>query len=687
MGPSGVPIADCLLKGFQIKSNHQSGGFFGPKVVGENFRALMEQHPTYIDPMSSLAGGYMVNFFSYRQPHWNPDFDYDHIRPELEKYKIQSGIGAIQHFCQDLKIGLDLGWVGILKKIGHYRQVNAPHGTDFYDGLENVVLGIQNWIGRHVDAAREMTKTETHPQLRANLSQIAEMNQWLISEAPRTFREACQWILSQHLVGLIYNLSGSLGRLDVFLNPYYEQDIRAGILTDQEAIFHIACILLRAPAYIQLGGPDETGKDLTNRVSYLVLEAAHQLRIPANVGVCVGDSVDPGLLRRGVEIMFEDRTGIPKFLGIERTAEGFARNGYPVELARQRAYSGCHWSAIPGREYAVNDCVKINFAVVFEIALREMMRDPAIHPSVDELWKSFEMHLRRAVHVTAEGLDYHLEHMHEVFPELALDLTCHGPIEKGLDASHGGIEYYNMCVDGVALATVADSFAAIEQRVEKEKRMTWEEMMHFLDTDWAGPTGERARFMMSSVPRFGSGGSRADEWAVRVSQLFTKLVKEKPTPAGYNMIPGLFSWAQAIQFGKDVGATPNGRRAYAPVSHGANPCPGFRKDAAPTALAVAVANVQSGYGNSCPMQIDMDPGIVREGDGMEIVANLIKTHFDLGGTQINMNVLDTAKVLEAHKDPSLYPDLIVRVTGFSAYFASLSPELRQYVVDRIIKQG
>lgn len=245
MGPSGVPITDCLLKGFQIKSKHPSGGFFGPKIVGENFRALMEQHPTYIDPMSSLAGGYMVNFFSYRQPHWNPDFDYDHIRPEIEKYKIQSGIGAIQHFCQDLKIGLDLGWGGILKKIRHYRQVNAPHGSGFYDGLENVVLGIQNWIGRHVEAAREMAKTEAHPQLRANLSKIAEMNEWLISGPPRTFREVCQWILSQHLVGLIYNLSGSLGRLDVFLNPYYERDIRAGILTDQEAIFHIACILLR----------------------------------------------------------------------------------------------------------------------------------------------------------------------------------------------------------------------------------------------------------------------------------------------------------------------------------------------------------------------------------------------------------------------------------------------------------
>jgi formate C-acetyltransferase len=136
--------------------------------------------------------------------------------------------------------------------------------------------------------------------------------------------------------------------------------------------------------------------------------------------------------------------------------------------------------------------------------------------------------------------------------------------------------------------------------------------------------------------------------------------------------------------GRDVGATPNGRHAGDPISHGPNPDPGFRKDAAPTALAIAVASVQPGYGNTAPMQIEFDPGISRSEDDREKVVDLIRTHFDLGGTQINMNILDKKRVLEAQKDPSRHPDLIVRVTGFSAYFASLSPEMRQIVVDRII---
>jgi formate C-acetyltransferase len=139
--------------------------------------------------------------------------------------------------------------------------------------------------------------------------------------------------------------------------------------------------------------------------------------------------------------------------------------------------------------------------------------------------------------------------------------------------------------------------------------------------------------------------------------------------------------------GKDVGPTPNGRRDREPISHGPNPDPGFRKDAAPTAMALAVAAVQPGFGNTAPMQIELDPGISRSKEDIEKVVDLIRTHFDLGGTQINMNILDKKTILEAHADPGTHPDLIVRVTGFSAYFASLSPEMRQIVVDRIIQES
>jgi pyruvate-formate lyase len=690
MSTSGMPITDCLIEGFEPQPNHPSGGFFGPKAVGANYRALLEVHPVYVDPVSSLAGGYMVNFSSYRKPGWNPDINIAGLRPDLaelrETYQLLPGIGATQHFCQDLQIGLGLGWGGILNKIRRYRKANAPHGCDFYDGLEDVVFGLQNWIQRTAVTAREMAAVEADPQLWQNLIEIADMNDYLVSGPPRTFREACQWILWYQITARMYNGSGSLGRLDVLLTPFYERERAAGTLTDEDAILHIASQLVRDTAYLQLGGPDASGKDVTNDVSYLVLEAAHRLRIPANVGIAVGDSVDPRLLHRGVEVMFEDRTGVPKFLGVDQTAAGFARNGYDMGLGYDRAYSGCHWSAIPGREYTLNDCVKINFAAVFEVAWKEVV-SRGQEPTVAQLWERFVFHMRQGIRGIGASLDFHVDHMHQVFPELVLDLLCHGPIERGEDASHGGVEFYNFCLDGAALATVADSFAALEQRIEIEGRLTWDQIGDAIATDWAGTDGERVRLMMRSIPRYGHGGTLCDDHARRITDTFTELVKEAPTPNGYNMIPGLFSWANTIPMGKGVGATPNGRRAGDPIAHGANPDPGFRKDGAPTAMAVAIASVQPGYGNTAPMQMELDPALSKDEGGIENVITLIKTHFDLGGTQINLNIMDAEQVLEAHEDPSKYPDLVVRVTGFSAYFASLSPEFRQLVVDRILRES
>jgi pyruvate-formate lyase len=684
---SGIVISDALFSNFVPKSNHPSGGFFGARACGENFRALLDIHPPYVDPVSSLAGGYMASFLAYRTPSWDPDCDYSHLHPEQDLYKLHNGIGAVQHFCQDMTIGFRLGWNGLLTNIRHYRTVHRDaEAQELYDGLEQCVLGIQSWITRHASAAREMSVHEQRPELKRNLLALAEMNSALATRPPSTFHEVCQWMLWYQLAAKMYNMSGSLGRIDQFLYPYFLADKKRSILTDDEALFHLACYFIMDTSYTQLGGPDTDGNDTTNPLSFLVLEAAHILKIPVNVGVSVGAHTDDRLLRRGVEILFEDKTGIPKFLGVDRTSEGFSRNGYPIALGRERTYSGCHWCAIPGREYTMNDCVKINLPVVFDTALRDMMADPDQGHSATTLWSRFETHLRRAVEIIAASLDFHMDHMYRVYPELMLDLLCDGPIERGRDASHGGVEFYNLCVDAAGLATVADSFAAVEQRIDREAKISWTGLMEQLDADWPGKEGERMRLMMRNIPRYGSGGSPADRYAKAIADTFTALIKEKPTPHGFAMIPGIFSWAANIVMGRDVGATPNGRHARAPISHGPNPDPGFRTDGAPTALALTVASVQPGYGNTAPMQIELDPGMSKNSEDIDKIVDLIKTHFDLGGTQINMNILDKKAILEAHEDPSRHPDLVVRVTGFSAFFASLSPEMRQIVVDRIIAE-
>ncbi|TRO57275.1 formate acetyltransferase, partial [Candidatus Bathyarchaeota archaeon] len=649
---SGVPVKEMLLKGYTPKSNHPSGGFFGAGIVGENFRRLLEVHPTYIDPMSSMAGVYMVSFNSYRKPDWNPDYDYSHLKADQERLGIDPGIGGLQHFCPDLKIGLELGWDGLLEKVRKYRGINAD--TEFYDGLENIILGMQNWITRHGETAKQMADDESDPLIKANLSTISDICFKLVNEAPNTFREACQWLVFFQAAAKMYNGSGEWGQLDELLRPLYEKDTEKMILSDDEAEFHIACLLLSETAYIQLGGTDREGNDLTSPVSYRVLEAVHRLKTPANIGVRVGSRIDPGLLRRGVEILLEDKMGFPKFLGDEPLVEGWTRNGYSVEDARSRIYAGCHWLAIPGREYSLMDIIKIDFAKVFDTSFKEMTGDDSVENSVENLWNIFKSNLARAVEVTALGIDIHMKHMYKVFPELYLDLFCYGPLEKGLDITNGGVEFYDIGVDGASLANVADSFAALEQRIESEKRMSWEKIVEHLDTNWAD---ERSRLMMHNIKRFGSGESRSDDWAERITEEFTRLVKEKPTPDGYQMVPGLFSWAKVVSYGKRLGATPDGRRAGEPLSHGPNPAPGFNsgKGGTPTQMVSAVARVQPGYGNTAPLQIDIDPTLGEKEETVLKVEALIRSHFELGGTMVNINVLDKEQLIEANLHPEEHP--------------------------------
>ena len=190
---------------------------------------------------------------------------------------------------------------------------------------------------------------------------------------------------------------------------------------------------------------------------------------------------------------------------------------------------------------------------------------------------------------------------------------------------------------------------------------------------------------MQSSSRYCQGNSLGDKWAKLVTEEFTQLVRaQNERYPGLNFIPGWFSWSHTIHFGSTVGATPNGRKAGTPINHGANPHPGFRKDGAVTAMCNSIAAIQPGYGNTAPVQLELDPGIGESSEALDKLTAMIRTLLDSGNTLLNINIIDSDKILAAHKDPSLYPDLVVRVTGFTAYFSMLSPNFRQLVVDRII---
>lgn len=669
----------------EVFRDEKSGLVTGMDAVSKTFCAFLDAHPVFVHPYSAIAGAW-AHACELNDP-WRPEERRDDLIPVWEKYNIRNrGIYAMNHVAPDMNIGLELGWGGLLKKIRCFREKNHPKDASFYDGEERMVMAVQGWIRRHVEYARDQAARETDAFIRENLSDIAAMNEWLIGNPPRTLREAVQFLGWFQTIDRMYYTGGALQELDELLRPFYERDVKSGTITDdEEVVWYIVSLLFNDTHYSQIGGQHPVeGTDLSSRMSFLILEGMHRLRIPSNIALRLHENTNDELLTRCVEYLFEDGTGVCYSCsgGLDK---GYMRNGRPQVLARMRAKVGCNWTALPGIEYCLQDVTRVCLAKPMTIAIGEMMASDG-EKSMGNLLARYEKHLAMAVDVIKQGFDWHVKYKHLNRPEIIYNLFAHGPIERGIDMSAGGVDIINFACDGTALATVADSLAAIEQRVVQEGALTWEELYTALAADFEGY--EEIRLLLKNVPHFGSGNSRADYYAKYVADLYSDLMRRTPTNDGYIVLPGIFSHGEVYNHGRALPATANGRHAGDPISHSADPDPGFlRGGTAPTAKANAVARVQSGWGNSTPLQVDFDAGLAQENGGVAIMKAYLKAHNDMGGTLININVVSKEKLLEAHADPDKYPDLVVRVTGYSAFFKSLSKEYRQQVVDRWIANG
>lgn len=643
-----VPISEgyCVEPWY----NSTNGSFYGYDGMCENFCRVMDAHEPYIDPNEMLCGRWRDMLVNYRgdlhyMPDWLKDnlknlefiqngatkqwskrwdeqrFPYEHLKPLQEKYNITTGIDADAHFACDYRIGFQLGFGGFLKKIENYRAINQDK-QEFYDAEERVVKAIIRFIERHIERLEVLIKEEENDEVRANLQEMKYVCENIRYREPQTFHEVCQWTAFFNCAARIYTRDGAGFQLDVLLYPYYERDIKAGILDDEKAKFLIANLLLIDPHYYQISGVDENDKDMTNKLSYLILEAADSINIATNLTVRVHENCDHEFLKKAVYYLIKNKNGWPRFCNDQALAEGYMRNnGIDKKTARERIAVGCNWMCVPGKEFPMNDTVKINIAKVFCEALLDMraMKEK----STQTLFQFYEKHLKKAIDVTAQGINLHLDHVWEVTPELVMNLMMKNTLERGEDISQCA-ELYTIGIDGVGLAVVADSFGALQTRVEEEKILTWDEMYEALDNNFAD---ERTRLILNSSPKYCQGGTVSDVWAKKLTNSWVKCVRAQKMPKGRQLLPGWFSWSRTIEYGSKVGATPNGRRAGEPISHGANPNPHFRTDGAVTAQSNGIASVQCGYGNTAPLQLEFDPKLAADEKGIEVVLNLIEAHF------------------------------------------------------------
>ena len=676
---------------FECIPTNENGSYYGYKGWRINYCKLLSEHPLYCDPLDAFVGRGFFFMTRRKGEIWNPDMPYTELKKAFDKYNIVCGIGSDGHFTPDLKMGFAMGWGGILEKLKKYQKINVgPNHEEFYESEIDVVEHIIEFLHRVSKEISELSKIERNPYLKQNLIDMAICNETIAENPPKTLRECIQWMCWFSFFSRLYNRGPSGGQLDELLRPYYEHDIKEGIIDDELAKFYIACLFLNDTRYYQLAGPDDNGNDIASHISYLILEAADWINIACNLTVRVHDNMNEDFFRKSVYYLFKNKNAWPRFSGDNSLVDGFMRLGYDKTLARHRLAAGCSWMSIPGMEYTLNDLVKINVAKVFDVAYYDMM-DNESEPSTDILWQYFEKHLNLAIQTTAQGILFHLHNQDKNEPELICNLLSQGPVEAGLDVTKSA-KYFNMCIDGAGIGTVADSFAACEQRIEIEHKLSWEALTKQLQLNWNDIDGEYIRQMMLHSERYCGGETLGDRWAVKISKTFSSLVRaqvpvireQDPSYPEIQFIPGWFSWSNTLEFGSHVRATPNGRRNGEAINHGANPTYGFRKDGAVTAMANSIAAIQPFYGNCAPVQLELDPGIANTEEGIEKMVAMIRTILETGNTLLNINIIDKHKVLEAHKDPSKFPDLVVRVTGFTAYFSMLSPEFRQLVVDRIL---
>lgn len=348
-----VPIS----KGYCVEPwyNSTNGSFYGYDGMRENFCRVIDAHEPYVDPMEMLCGRWRDMLVNYRgdlhyMPDWLKDnlknsefikngatnqwskrwdeqrFPYDDLKPLQEKYNITTGIDGDAHFACDYHIGFELGFGGFFKKIEKYRKIN-PDKKDFYDAEERCVRAIIAFVDRHIEKIKEMIPNESRAEIKENLETMLKTCESVRLNPPKTFREACQWTAFFNCASRIYTRDGAGFLLDTLLLPYYENDIKNGILDDETAKFLIANLLLIDPHYYQISGVDENDKDMTNHLSYLILDAADSINIACNLTVRVHENCDREFLKKAVYYLIKNKNGWPRFCNDKALCDGYMKNG------------------------------------------------------------------------------------------------------------------------------------------------------------------------------------------------------------------------------------------------------------------------------------------------------------------------------------------------------------------------
>jgi len=712
-------------------TSHRVGGGLYPELHGvPMLEDLLEFERRPVNPLT-VSKTERNQLVTEVVPYWLTRFLAMQIRPRYRAlqfitsqldptFYLINETGGISHIVPDYQGLIDRGTAGFRRE-ARERLAELPSGTDearLCEAIQIVCDGLDDFAAGYRREALRLAGRDTDPQRRAELEHIAEVCQQVPRKPARTLHEALQSILFAQIALNLESLDNAVspGRLDQILFPSYRTDLETGTI-DQAAAFELlGCFSLKLceiiPAFsrrvtrfhgglfngqaVVVGGTDEQGQDATNELSTLWLTLMDQLRTRQPNYHARIHRGSPAAYRSQVASILADRAASPALYNDEVIVPMLQSRGVSEVDARNYAAVGCVEPVAAGKSFFSTDAALFNLPLCLELALNRGRRFGARlrsgvategverFGSIDELIDCFRAQLDHAVNKLLADLELIEVANAEVHPTPLTSMLLHGCLASGRDASSGGAEYNGSGIQGVGVVDVGDSLAAIETVVFRDRTTTLADLVAACRNNFDGR--ERLLARLRTAPRYGNDDPLADGFTARVMELFAATLTGKVNRRRGDYVAGFYSVTAHQAFGELVGALPTGRLAGAPFSSGISPRSGSGKRG-PTAALMSQASLPLHLAkNGVNFNLELAPWTVGDGSGSALLEGLIAGGFDAGCMQMQVNVLDPKLLLEARDNPGRYPGLLVRVSGYSAYFDDLSPQMKEEIINRNIHE-
>ncbi len=613
----------------------------------------------------------------------------------VDSYGLRNVGTNADHYASDFETILSVGIGGMLEKIKHSCTIHAgdEKRLTFLTAMEVSLTGFSEMIGQYAQKARH-----------EGFVDIAAACEAIVMSPPSSFRQALQLTWLIHMA-FIYEGRGAmaLGRLDQYLYPFYKTDIEKGILTRQGALELVSHTLCKIAEYkdiiggingdvvnIVIGGVKRDGSDAVNELSYIILEAVRDCKIPgpnlsARLHMGISDEFIDACLK-----VIGTGLGYPALMNDEVNIAALHKCGYAIEDCRDYSMVGCIENFITGKQPPWTDG-RFNVPKYVELALNDgkcMLSGDKIGPQTGNAFGTMDEFMRAVeAQITFGAAEYAMFFRNENercntanYTQPFLSLFCRDCIERGLDINDGGAVYPSVHgVGSMGIATVADSLAAIEKAVFIDKSMTFEQLQKILAADFAGFDTQRAELL--SAPKYGNNDDFVDKYAVWYVDFLYKVFDKYRTRDGGRYYIAMASNIQNIPAGKEIAATPDGRKACAPLSDAASPMRGMDKNGPTGVINSATKPDYTRVACGTVLNQKFSPAMFTD-EKRDRLAALIRAYIIKGGQELQINSVSREVLLDAYDNPGKYTDLVVRVSGFSAYYIHLDKKVQRDILER-----